>query len=69
MCDIWCSLYGPLTCHTHAPLYDNVKIMRVDQVGPQWTVRDIDLFQDTFPADATTTGTGRAAHGRLGRPD
>jgi hypothetical protein len=27
--------------------------------GPQWSVRDIDLFQDTFPENGTSVGTGR----------
>jgi hypothetical protein len=48
MCLYWCGIYGDGTCHAHAPLIDNVELYRVNQVGPQWQVRDIDLFQDTF---------------------
>ena len=33
---------------------------RVETKGPQFSVRDIDLFQDNFSADGTTTGTARA---------
>ncbi len=47
-------------CHSHAPLFDNVSVYRVDKQGPQWSVRTIDLFQDTFSTDGTLTGTARA---------
>jgi hypothetical protein len=35
-------------------------VYRVETKGPQFAVRDIDLFNDTFSADGTTTGTARA---------
>jgi hypothetical protein len=61
MCPLWCGVYGtPSICRTHAPLFDNVEVYRVDAAGPQWSVRDIDLFQDNFSADGTITGTARA---------
>jgi hypothetical protein len=59
MCPYWCIVYGTGACHSHAPLYDNVKLYRVGTIGPQWSVRDIDQFQDTFPANGTSVGTGR----------
>jgi hypothetical protein len=59
MCPQWCPIYGPVACHSHAPLFDNVEVYRVASSGPQWSVRDIDLFQDTFPENGTSVGTGR----------
>jgi hypothetical protein len=47
-------------CRSHAPLIDNVEVRRIDSNGPAWSVRDIDLFQDNFAGDGTTTGTVRA---------
>jgi len=58
-CWRWCGSYGTGNCHSHAPLFDNVEIRRIQTEGPQWSVRDIDLFQDTFASDGTTTGTAR----------
>jgi hypothetical protein len=40
---------GSGACHSHAPLFDQVRILRVETYGPMWTVRDIDLWQDNFP--------------------
>jgi hypothetical protein len=58
-CWIWCIVYGTGDCHSHSPLYDNVKLYRVATSGPRWSVRDIDLFNDTFPENGTSVGTGR----------
>jgi hypothetical protein len=58
MCPYWCTVFGTV-CHTHSPLFDNVKVYRVEYGGPQWSVRDIDLFNDTFPENGTSVGTGR----------
>jgi len=52
--------YGSGLCHSHAPLFDNVSVYRYDTVGPAWSVRDIDLFQDTFPSGGAGSGAGRA---------
>ncbi|MFH1756136.1 MAG: hypothetical protein ABIA59_10600, partial [Candidatus Latescibacterota bacterium] len=60
MCPYWCMVYGcGGCCHSHAPLFDNVEVYRVATRGPQWSVRDIDLFNDTFPQNGTSVGTGR----------
>jgi hypothetical protein len=59
MCPYWCIIYGTGSCHSHSPLFDNVRLYRVNTVGPQWSVRDIDLFNDTFPTNGTSVGTGR----------
>ncbi|MDH3199054.1 MAG: T9SS type A sorting domain-containing protein, partial [Candidatus Krumholzibacteria bacterium] len=56
---IYCNL-GWWPCHSQAPLIDNVLFYRQANFGPKWTVRAIDLFQDTFPRDGSLTGTGRA---------
>ena len=61
LCGLWCGVFGcGGCCHSHAPLLDNVRVYRVDINGPVWSTRDIDMFQDTFPADGTDTGIGRA---------
>jgi hypothetical protein len=60
MCGAWCGIYGTGSCHSHAPLFDNVKVYRVDLFGPVYSTRDIDMFQDTFPSDGTDTGFARA---------
>jgi len=53
--------FPPPRCHSQAPLIDNVAVYRESVAGgPRWTVRDMDLFQDTFPRDGSLTGTGRA---------
>jgi hypothetical protein len=60
MKDAWVGVYGSGTCHSHAPLIDNVTLTHVEVYGPQWYVRDTDLFHDTFPDDGTITGTIRS---------
>ena len=51
MCSEWYGVYGNCEDHTPAPWYDNVRIRRWDHSGPQWSVRRIELFQDTFPQE------------------
>jgi len=41
-------------CHSHAPLFDNVRLVRVDAPGFYWRS---DVFQDNFASDGTLTGT------------
>jgi hypothetical protein len=59
-CAVWCGVFGTGACHSHAPLLDAAKVYRVDIVGPVYSTRDIDMFQDTFPEDGTDTGIARA---------
>ncbi|UCH83704.1 MAG: T9SS type A sorting domain-containing protein [Candidatus Latescibacterota bacterium] len=59
MCPAWCGVYGSGACHSHAPIIDQVKFYRLDFEGPQWNVRDIDLFQDTFPENGEVVGVAR----------
>jgi hypothetical protein len=59
MCGIWCDESWTGECHTHAPLIDNVEVYRIGTSGPQWSVRDIDQFQDTFPTNGLAVGAGR----------
>ena len=59
MCPFWCGSIGTGACHSPAPYIDQVKVLRIDTVGPQWDVRDIDTFNDTFAQDGTITGTAR----------
>jgi hypothetical protein len=53
VCDMRSSRYfdaDPLA-RLAAPLrFDNVRIERYVSAGPQWSYRDIDLFQDNFPS-------------------
>ncbi len=41
--------------HTPAPWIDNVRVYRYGTAGPQWSVRNIDLFQDTFPQEVASS--------------
>jgi hypothetical protein len=59
MCPFWCGVFGDGVCHSPSPYIDNVKVLRIDTIGPQWDVRDIDTFQDNFASNGTTTGTAR----------
>jgi hypothetical protein len=59
MCPFWCGIFGTGACHSPAPYIDQVKVLRIDTVGPQWDVRDIDTFNDNFSANGTITGTAR----------
>ncbi len=60
MCEFWCGVYGTGECHSQGPLFDQVRLVRVDRTGPQYYVRDLDLFQDNFPEDGTASGAARA---------
>ncbi|HXV14376.1 MAG TPA: hypothetical protein VEC56_09245, partial [Candidatus Krumholzibacteria bacterium] len=59
-CIVSCGFTTTGDCHSHAPLFDTVKVYRVDVGGPTFVVDDFDMFQDTFPADGSATGIGRA---------
>ena len=59
MCAWWCGVFGTGACHSPAPYFDQVKVLRVAITGPQWDVRTIDTFQDTFSDNGTITGTAR----------
>jgi len=60
LCGAWCGVLGDGSCHSHAPLFDDVSFRRIDDRRPEWIVRDIDLFQDNFASDGSGTGTVRA---------
>jgi hypothetical protein len=51
MCDEWYMQVGNCAQHTPAPWFDNVRLYRYKASGPQWSYRDIDLFQDNFPVE------------------
>jgi hypothetical protein len=63
MCPYWCGLYGDGLCHSHAPLFDNPRLVRVDIAGPSWEFAygyiTEGMFQDNFATDGTLTGTVR----------
>lgn len=60
LCYYFCGVLGTGACHSHAPLFDNVHVLRIDVAGPRWIVRPIDLFQDNFAQDGTLVGGVRA---------
>jgi hypothetical protein len=60
MCLYWCGIVGTGNCHAHAPFIDEVNVYRVVVAGPQWSVRDIDQFHDTFSEDGSIIGTCNA---------
>ena len=49
MCDVWFEVYGNCANHTPSPWFDNVRFYRYSTAGPQWSWRDMDIFQDNFP--------------------
>ncbi len=49
MCDIWYLQFGNCASHTPSPWFDNVRVERYKTSGPQWSYRDLELFQDNFP--------------------
>jgi hypothetical protein len=59
LCGYWCGIVGSGSCHSHAPLIDDVAVYRVNTAGPIWNVNGYDLFQDNFATDGTVTGTVR----------
>ena len=60
MCDVWYA--GPSSCaeHTPAPWFDNIRLYRYATVGPQWSYRAMDLFQDNFASTDSIGGLVRA---------
>ena len=68
MCPLWCGVYGTGACHSPAPYFDSVRVLRVNVTGPQWDVRPVDTFQDTFATNGTITGTARADAARDIKP-
>ena len=60
MAGVWTGINGSGNCHSHAPLIDQVKVMRVGTFGAQFTERDIDLWQDNFPENGDITPTSYA---------
>jgi hypothetical protein len=60
-CGFFCGYLGTGNCHSHAPLFDQVKVLRVNQAGPEWTVKDFYLWQDNFPE---TGGVGPTDYAR-----
>jgi FlgD Ig-like domain len=59
-CFAWCGIFGSGQCHTNGPMFDNVKLYRVNVGGPLWSVQEQHLFQDTFSSNGTITGAARA---------
>jgi len=51
MCDAWYIEEGTCAAHTPSPWLDNLRVYRYETVGPQWSWRDLDIFQDTWPTN------------------
>ncbi|UCF05833.1 MAG: T9SS type A sorting domain-containing protein, partial [bacterium] len=51
MCAFWYEVFCTCEDHTSSPWFDNVRILQYKTAGPQWSYRDLDLFQDTFPEE------------------
>ena len=52
LCSLFTSWYWCEPCdddHTPAPWFDDIRVERFKTSGPQWSYRDMDLFQDNFP--------------------
>lgn len=58
-CRFWCGVFGTGACHSHGPMFDNVRLSRLRHTGPMWTVQPMHLYQDNFPRDLTKTGKVR----------
>ncbi|MBD3423557.1 MAG: T9SS type A sorting domain-containing protein [Candidatus Latescibacteria bacterium] len=54
MCAIWGGVYGTCTNHSPTPWIDDVRVQRFKTSGPQWTLRGLDIFEDTFPYQSAT---------------
>ena len=60
-CGAVCGNFGTGSCHSNAPLLDEVHLMQVNVGGPQYAARHFyHLFNDAFATDGTTTGHARA---------
>jgi hypothetical protein len=63
LCGLWagqsCRTDCGYTGHTHSPVFDNVRIDRIQTHGPQWSAVPAHLFQDNFPENGELTGTAR----------
>ena len=57
---VWGGVWGAGSCHSHAPLIDQVKLTRTAVSGPQWSFRVDWMFQDTFPENGDVTSTSYA---------
>ncbi|NIM18981.1 MAG: T9SS type A sorting domain-containing protein [Candidatus Latescibacteria bacterium] len=58
-CGYYCSPSWPGDCHSHTPLSDRVSLRRIGTVGPVFSVRDINVWNDTFPENGDSSGTAR----------
>jgi hypothetical protein len=52
-CAVWYDVYGDCADHTPSPWIDNVRVYRYETIGPSWSVRMLDQFQDTFPEEVS----------------
>lgn len=60
MCDIWYLEEGNCAEHTATPWVDNIRFYRYNALGPQWSWRDLDIFQDNFPSEMAIESLIRA---------
>lgn len=61
MCPYWCGIYGTGTCHSHAPLIDNVSVSRGNtSTGSLVNVQPWDPTTDTSPVTLTFNSVTQA---------
>ena len=48
-CDAFYENPGDCLYHTPSPWIDNIRVYRYKTSGPQWSYRDLEMFQDNFP--------------------
>jgi hypothetical protein len=58
MFPVWGGDFGTGTCHSHAPMFDNVTISRIFG-GRSHVARSLSLFHDRFPENGTLAGSVR----------
>ncbi len=51
MCEWWYGVSSDCSEHNPSPWYDNVRVQRFNNRGPQWYYRCMDIFQDNFPGE------------------
>jgi len=48
-CEAFYANPGDCLYHTPSPWIDNIRVYRYKTSGPQWSYRDLEVFQDNFP--------------------
>ena len=65
MCDAWYGTYGDCAAHTPSPWLDNCRVHRYKTIGPSWSTRTLDFFQDTFPQEVEASSNPMEEYCRI----